>query len=55
MKTYKKHKFDEKITDQIIRINDDDSQSIIPNDSKNTDRIAYEEWVKEGGVAEAAD
>lgn len=55
MKTYKKHKFDEKITDQIIRINDDDSQSIIPNDSRNKDRIDYEEWVAEGNTPEEAD
>lgn len=55
MKTYKKHKFDGKITDQIIRINDDDSHSIIPNDSRNTDRIDYEEWVAEGNTPEEAD
>tara|TARA_Y100000401_G_scaffold24426_1_gene16811 strand:- start:200 stop:370 length:171 start_codon:yes stop_codon:yes gene_type:complete len=55
MIAYKKHKFDGQITNQIIRINDDESQSIIPTDPMNSDRIAYEEWVAEGNTPQEAD
>ena len=50
MITYKKHDFDGVITNTIIRVNEDGSESHIPNYADNTDRIEYEKWVAEGNT-----
>ena len=55
MISYKKHKFDKVPTDQIVRVNEDGSQSYIPNNPDNADRIEYDKWVAEGNTPEEAD
>lgn len=41
-------------TDMIIRHNDDGTDSYIPNDSANSDRMAYAEWLALGNTPDPA-